>query len=620
MQLTEVRIENFRCFGANGPLVVPLRKGLNILVGENDAGKTAFIDAIRFALGVRGDAFERLDAQDFFCGRGTTSNRLAIRCTFTEINDEERADLLEWTTITPSADGTPARVELHVNIEAKLQPSGRVYLERRTGPKADGREVEGYLREYLQVTYLRPLRNATSELSAGRRSRLAQILQALPEMRPQRQKAADGGEPTLTDIIARTQQDISTNTTIKALESRLATDFLTPASLEGDILKPRIDIGAQMQFEQLLERLSLDLDPPAGVSERVGRGLGLDNLLFMCAELLLLKADKDGQAPLLLVEEPEAHLHPQLQASVVAMLEKQTFSERAVQVILTTHSPLLAAGADPQSLILFSNGHAFPLAAEHTKLEADDYRFLRRFLDATKANLFFAKGVLIVEGDAEALLIPAIAEKLGRQFTRHGVSVVVVGHTGLFRYARIFQRQLGKDIPVPVACLTDRDIPPAAAKPHLTEGRKTDADLTPTDIAAEVEKRRKPRGGPVEAFVSPFWTLEHDLARCGLIAEVNRAIYRASHRGQKSRTDLDTAADKDLEALRGRGVSDEDLAVDVYMPLLKKTASKSITAEELADIIREMDITPEAFGRRIPTYLVEAIGHVTGSPIFEDTV
>ncbi|MCQ9136879.1 hypothetical protein KMS84_39905, partial [Streptomyces sp. IBSBF 2807] len=70
---------------------------------------------------------------------------------------------------------------------------------------------------------------------------------------------------------------------------------------------------------------------------------------------------------------------------------------------------------------------AYSLGKQHTKLDEGDYRFLARFLDVTKANLFFARGVLIVEGDAEAILLPALARLLEKDLTRHGVSVVNVG-------------------------------------------------------------------------------------------------------------------------------------------------------------------------------------------------
>src|SRR5208337_1087556 len=123
-----------------------------------------------------------------------------------------------------------------------------------------------------------------------------------------------------------------------------------------------------------------------------------------------------------------------------------------------THSPHLAASAQLNSMILIVRQKPYPLAQTETKLEKDDYRFLERFLDATKANLFFARGVMIVEGDAENILLPAMAKILGRDFTDHGVSIVNVGGIGLRRYARIFQRKdANKDgqLDIPVACVTD---------------------------------------------------------------------------------------------------------------------------------------------------------------------
>src|SRR3546814_10535273 len=96
-------------------------------------------------------------------------------------------------------------------------------------------------------------------------------------------------------------------------------------------------------------------------------------------------------------------------------------------------------------------GHrAYPLGAAHTRLEPNDYEFLRRFLDATKANLFFARALIVVEGDGEHLLLPAIAEKLGRPLSRHGVSIINVGHRGRFRCSRILQRKNGEALAVPV--------------------------------------------------------------------------------------------------------------------------------------------------------------------------
>ncbi|WP_371863426.1 ATP-dependent nuclease, partial [Acetobacter nitrogenifigens] len=76
-------------------------------------------------------------------------------------------------------------------------------------------------------------------------------------------------------------------------------------------------------------------------------------------------------------------------------------AEHGLQVLMTTHSPSLASSLKLENLVLVRNGRAFPMGPEHTLLAPDDYAFLERFLDATEANLFFARGVIIVEGDAE---------------------------------------------------------------------------------------------------------------------------------------------------------------------------------------------------------------------------
>src|ERR1039458_3866394 len=65
MFISEIYANGFRCFGAEIPLMLKLWRGLNILVGPNDTGKTAIIDAPRYVLWTRGDDFVRLDANDF---------------------------------------------------------------------------------------------------------------------------------------------------------------------------------------------------------------------------------------------------------------------------------------------------------------------------------------------------------------------------------------------------------------------------------------------------------------------------------------------------------------------------------------------------------------------------
>lgn len=99
------------------------------------------------------------------------------------------------------------------------------------------------------------------------------------------------------------------------------------------------------------------------------------------------------------------------------------------------------------------------MRAEYTKLEEHDYKFLEMFLDATKANLFFAKGVILVEGTAENILIPTIAEIIGKPLHEYGISVVNVGNIAFFKYSKIFLREKEEEkLDIPVAIITDLDI------------------------------------------------------------------------------------------------------------------------------------------------------------------
>ena len=183
-------------------------------------------------------------------------------------------------------------------------------------------------------------------------------------------------------------------------------------------------------------------------------GLGTLNLLCIAAEMLLLNNQKKG-LKLALVEELEAHLHPQYQLRLIEYISSHHKNE---QFILTTHSITLASKIKLANLIVLKESEAFPMSSEYTMMKPADYNFLERFLDATKANLFFAKGLIMVEGDAENLLIPAIAQLIGRNLYEYGVSVVNVGSTAYKRYISIFKRKDGKAFKMPIAIVSDLDI------------------------------------------------------------------------------------------------------------------------------------------------------------------
>ena len=620
MYISEIYASGFRCFNPAAPLHLNLSRGLNILVGPNDAGKSAIVDAARYVLWTRGDDFIRPDEQDFFIDQnGMRGYDFIVRCTFDDLSADEEARFLEWCA------NEQGKLRLHVCMRGtrRVSPGGGniIASQHRAGSEADGLPLDGELREYLKATYLKPLRDAEREMRAGRRSRLSRILGAMPTMGPQSKPAKEGGDPTLHDTLAAADAAVRNNAAVGGVANSVNADFLDKLSFMDDRLTATLDLGAWGSFDQILDRFELYLNAKIG-TERVQRGLGYNNLLFMAAELLLLQSHPD-QVPFLLIEEPEAHLHPQQQTLFMEVLAARAAApdpakgetHQQVQVLLTTHSPQLAAGAELETMTMVVDHHAYPLGVAHTRLEPDDYEFLRRFLDATKANLFFARALMVVEGDGEHLLLPAIAEKLGRPLSRHGVSIVNVGHRGLFRYSRILQRKEGSAIPVPVALIPDRDIPPREAK-GLVGDRKTEDELSRDEIEALLRTLVRDVGDPVEAFIADSWTLEFDLALQPELAEsVHLAVQLAKTSSRKPDwlARIKKSAGETYKEWKDAGLSATEIAVRIYRPVHDKLASKAEVAEQLAAILRERSDTQEQMRERLPRYLVRAIDYVTGA-------
>ncbi|MDB6025868.1 MAG: chromosome segregation protein, partial [Verrucomicrobiales bacterium] len=603
----------------------------------NDSGKTAIMDALRLVLGTTSQDYLRITEEDFHKANGKSAESLTLYSRFEDLTDDEAARFIEWLSFE---DTKPAlELTVHAVRVARKNRSGIdvpvIEVTNRSGPDGQGKSFEGDIRTFMRLTYLKPLRDAESEMSAGRGSRLSQLLLHHPKLAGQ-DKVSEcpppiTGQllqppPTLRGIMTTAESWIKSSPAITGAKDQLNKDYLSNLSVGSEKLSGEITIGRSADLKGILEKLELWLAPESNSSDRTRHGLGVNNMLFMAAELLLLSESAETGIPLLLIEEPEAHLHPQLQLRLMEFLEEKTKGKLPVQVLVSTHSPNLASKANIENLTLVSKGRGYPMASSQTNLTPGDYRFLGRFLDSTKANLFFARAVVLVEGDAENILLPTIANLIGRPFTLYGVSIVNVGSRGLFRYARIFQRKDGQEPPIKVGCISDRDIPPDESQGYVPKTENQKKNQLPKyesemqsagKVDAHMNSLKKYDGGVVKTFVSERWTLEHDLALAGLGLELHQAVCFAKKLKNSERAFSDEERKKIFDdaatefAEIAKGASKEAIAARVYQPLFEEDVSKAVTAQVLADLLETQNPAPDSLKAKLPPYLVEAVQYVT---------
>lgn len=534
MYLSNIKIWNFRKFGREGDidledpcLNLNFTKGLNVLIGENDSGKSTIIDAIKLLLKTQSYEWIKITDEDFF----RDSKRFRIEIQLDEFSDDEAKHFTEW--LSWRGTGGEATPYLRLIFDVKRANERILPSDVRAGADNEGSVLSAEAKEYLKVTYLKPLRDANSELIPRRNSRLSQIFQE--------HDAFKGKE----DDHHLVQAFKSFNTAIRNYFEGRNSDGELLEDAKGKELKEKIDEYihffynqennteikvARESLKKILETLELSLEG------EINPGLGTLNRLFMASELIHLSKENWDGLRLGLIEELEAHLHPQAQMRIIEALQ----ANDSIQLILTTHSPNLASKVKLKNLIICNNNAAFPLGGpQYTKLEESDYVFLERFLDVTKSNLFFARGIIMVEGWAEEILLPALTRKLKssriiqRDLTEAGVSIVNVGNTAFLSYSKIFLRNTEPYMNTPVAIVTDADV--RRYQKQENDYVRVDETTFEAETIAKIEKiGAEFNDQEVRVFVAPKWTLEYSIYRSDCLSN----IFQETVVGIHSKTDF----------------------------------------------------------------------------------
>jgi len=501
MYISKIEITNFRNFKNSE---VEFNDGVNVIIGHNNAGKSNLLKAL--SLVIDNKINKRLGVDDF--NKNVTLNELKtappkidIALTIKKGKDEDPDDLVTVSTWLTKLDiSYEAVLTYQFLLPAKKHPEYILALAtiEETDPKATEKAWKiikhDFIRYYIfkiwggdiinqspadpeslnkfDFQFLNAIRDVERDMLTGRNTLLREVFDFFMDYEIKVDKAKTSENKHLEIKERKLAFADKADNIILDLSQRIEAgkkEILSYATKTGaSFNKAEPNFEGSFSEIEMYSVLKLIVEYETGIKiPATHNGLGYNNLIFM--SLLLAKMQVSANVDYLdvnakvfttlVIEEPEAHLHPAMQYKFLKFLNEHKKEKKVRQIFVTTHSTHIASAVSLDEMICLHNQQSVTTIGYPGKVFPDEKskKYVQRFLDATKSDMLFAQKVLFVEGIAEQLLCSIFASYLGKSLEDNHVAIINLGGRYFNHFLPLFDQNTTNSVPKKIVCLTDID-------------------------------------------------------------------------------------------------------------------------------------------------------------------